>query len=453
MLAAMTAALAAKFNLQVPRYTSYPTAPHFGAAVDGQRYRRWLGELPAEAALSLYVHVPFCPSLCWFCGCTTRVVNRYEPVAAYLDSLLREIDLVAEALGARRPVSHVHFGGGSPTMLTGDDFERVMGRLRERFAVAERAEIAIEIDPRHLRPEFVDGLAAAGVTRASLGVQDFSPSVQRAINRVQAFGLTRSAAESLRAAGIGGLNLDLIYGLPRQTVERLRRSAQLALMLAPDRVALFGYAHVPWAKRHQRLIDEAELPGPEERLAQFTAASEAFVEGGMTAIGLDHFAAPSDGLALAAARGTLRRNFQGYTDDAADALIGFGPSAIAAVPRGYAQNEIDVRAWREAVDAGRLAVVRGLALDDDDRLRGDIIERLMCDLEVDVALLCRRHGRPVDDLAAAFVALEPLVEEGLAEVAGHRVRVPERGRPFVRLACAAFDAYLGRGTARHARAV
>ncbi len=449
----MTAALAAKFDLRVPRYTSYPTAPHFSAAVDAERYRRWLGELPSKATLSLYLHVPFCPSLCWFCGCSTRVVNRYGPVAAYLSSLAKEIDLVAEALGSRRAVSHIHFGGGSPTMLTGDDLVQVVARLRAHFAVAERAEIAVEIDPRHLRPEFVEGLAAAGVTRASLGVQDFGPSVQQAINRVQSFALTRGAVESLRAAGINRLNLDLIYGLPRQTVARVRRSARLALMLAPDRVALFGYAHVPWAKRHQRLIDEAELPGPDERLEQFSAASQAFVKGGMVAIGLDHFAAPSDGLARASRTGTLRRNFQGYTDDGAETLIGIGPSAIGAVPQGYAQNATDVRVWPDAVDAGRLAVVRGFALDDDDRLRGEVIERLMCDLEVDVAEACRRHGRAPDDLATAFSALEPLVSEGLVEVEGYRVRVPEAGRPFVRLACAAFDAYLGTGTARHAQAL
>ncbi len=442
-----------KYDLRVPRYTSYPTAPHFTPAVDAGQMSGWLKALPEGARLSLYLHVPFCSSLCWFCGCNMAVVNRHAPVARYVAGLAAEIDLIAEALGPGRTVSSIHFGGGSPTMLSADDFLALTARMRKRFRVAEDVEFSVEIDPRTLEEDFVHALALAGVTRASLGVQDFDPVVQKAVNRLQPLGTTRRVVRSLRERGIVRLNVDLMYGLPHQSVDGVALSAKLALGLVPDRVALFGYAHVPWMKRHQRLIDEDALPGPKERLRQFAAASEALVGGGMRVIGLDHFAAPWDGLARAAEAGSLRRNFQGYTDDKADALIGFGASAISTLPQGFAQNAGGVREWRAAIDAGDLAVTKGLALDDDDRLRAEVIERLMCDLAVDLETVCARHGRVADCLAPSLASLAPLIDDGLVEISGNRVRVPDRGRPFLRLACAAFDAYLNPGEERHARAV
>ena len=303
--------LLAKYDRPVPRYTSYPTAPHFHAGIGPAACRDWLAEVPAGLPVSIYLHVPFCQELCWYCGCHTTVARRYRPIAEYLELLLRELELVADALGGRRPVAHVHLGGGTPTMLAPDDLRRLGERLRERFAITADAEVAVEIEPRPLAPDTVGALAAIGVTRASLGLQDVNPEVQRAINRWQPFEVTERAVDWLREAGIRGINLDLIYGLPHQTVARVLRSVEAALSLRPDRVALFGYAHVPWMKRHQRLIDEAALPGPMERAAQLEAAAARLGEAGYVAIGLDHFALPEDSLARALRAGAAAPQLSG----------------------------------------------------------------------------------------------------------------------------------------------
>ncbi|MEX2649372.1 MAG: oxygen-independent coproporphyrinogen III oxidase [Alphaproteobacteria bacterium] len=448
----MNDALIARCEARVPRYTSYPTAPHFGAGVDAERYRAWLGALGARS-LSIYVHVPFCARLCWFCGCHTRVINAYEPVTRYVTTLLDEARAVSEAIGAAGPVRHVHWGGGTPTNLAPADVARLADGLRRDFAFADDAEFAVEIDPRTLTQGVVAALSEAGVNRASLGVQDFDPAVQAAINRHQSFAVTARAIEGLRRAGITRINIDLMYGLPGQTEAGVERTVDQAVGLAPDRLALFGYAHVPWLKRHQALIDAASLPDAGARFRQATAAAERLVGHGYVAIGLDHFARAQDDLAVAACTGRLRRNFQGYTTDAADALIGLGASAIGALPEGYAQNEVAVAAYAAAVKEHGLAVARGVALDDDDRLRRDAIERLMCDLAVDLDAVAGRHGRESEVFADALPALEPLVADGLVRIDGARVTVTESGRPFLRLAAAAFDRYLGAGQGRHAAAV
>ncbi len=445
--------LACKYDRPVPRYTSYPTAPHFTPDVDREVYREWLAALPGDAVLSLYLHVPFCDTLCWFCGCHTRVVNRYDPIARYSRLLEREIDLVADALPGRLAVAHVHFGGGTPTILEADDFGRLMDRLRTRFRLREDAEVAVEIDPRDLPPERIRGLAAAGVTRASLGVQDFDPKVQKAINRVQSYEETRAVVDGLREAGIAGINIDLMYGLPHQTVEGVVETVDRTLTLGPDRVALFGYAHVPWMKRHQRLIDEAHLPGTETRFRQARAAARRLAERGFVAIGLDHFARADDPMAVALAAGRLNRNFQGYTTDDAEVLIGFGASAIGALPQGYAQNAVELGAWRRAIEDGRLATERGVAVSAEDRLRRAIIQRLMCDLAVDLEEIAAAHGRSAADFADEIAALAPFVADGAVVVDGSRIAVTEAGRPLVRTVCAVFDTYLASGAGRHSRAI
>ena len=309
---------------RVPRYTSYPTAPHFHAGITGDTFRDWLTELPDGMPVSLYLHVPFCDTLCWFCGCHTKIVNSYSPLASYLDFLATEIARIAEILGPGHPVTHIHWGGGSPTMLSPADVLKVAGWLRERFEVAPDAEFAIEIDPRGLTDETIAALAKAGVNRASIGVQDCDDKVQKAINRIQPFEVTESAVTRLRAAGINALNIDLIYGLPYQTKEKLARTIEQMLTLDPDRLAVFGYAHVPHFKKHMQLIPTESLPSPEERAEQFELGHALLSASGYTAIGLDHFAKPTDALAIAQANGTLARNFQGYTTDSAPALIGLG---------------------------------------------------------------------------------------------------------------------------------
>lgn len=436
--------LLARYGGPVPRYTSYPTAPHFGPQVDAPTYAQWLGSLAPDAEVSIYVHVPFCAELCLYCGCQTSVARTYSPVAAFTDRLLDEIGLVADRLPHRLSARHIHFGGGTPTMLSDADFTRVMTRLRSVFDIADDAEIAIEIDPRVMDEAKAASLARNGVNRVSLGVQDFELDVQKAIRRMQSFEETAQVAAWLRAAGVPSINLDLIYGLPHQTLETVARTVRSALELEPDRIAVFGYAHVPWMKRHQALIPEDTLPGPSARLDQASLIAGMLNEAGFVSVGLDHFARPHDSLATKAVAGALKRNFQGYTTDDAPVLLGFGPSSIGALPEGYVQNIPATPAWHKAVAEGHLPVARGRALTAQDRLRRDVIERLMCDLAVDLEAVCDRHGVQTSVFDAERAALAPLEADGLAQVAGNVIRVPEEARSFTRVVCAVFDTYLPR---------
>jgi oxygen-independent coproporphyrinogen-3 oxidase len=441
--------LLAKYDRPVPRYTSYPTAPHFTGAVGPDRHAAWLAALPAGVSASLYLHIPFCDSLCWFCGCHMRVINRYSSISAYLELLRKEIDLAADAAGGRLAVRHLHFGGGSPDILKPDDVRGLVDHLRGRFAFADELEFAVEIDPRAADGPTIDAWAEAGATRASIGVQDFDPEVQQAINRLQSFECTARALDGLRAAGIERINIDLIYGLPHQTVAGIERTVEQVIALAPDRVALFGYAHVPALKPHQRLIDEQALPGGAERWAQFEVAAGLLQRAGYLWIGLDHFARPDDPLALASANGRLRRNFQGYTTDRCDALIGLGASAIGALPQGYVQNIVGFNDYAATVRAGRLPIARGIALGSDDHLRRAVIERLMCDRRVDLAAVAGANR----DFGPELDRLVDMAADGVVEVEGSVIAVTERGRPLLRAVCAVFDRYLVPDAGRHSRAV
>ncbi len=436
----------------VPRYTSYPTAPNFSAAIGEREYRAWLGSAPPDAGASIYVHVPFCRSMCWYCGCHTTVASRADPVERYVAALEREAELVAGAAKARFRVRHVHLGGGTPTLMAPDRMIRLMSVLRSLFRFDRSAEVAIEIDPRTLDGAMAAALGAAGFTRASLGVQSFDPDVQQKINRIQSFDQTEAAASMLRRNGIGGLNLDLIYGLPLQTIESCAATVEQALRLAPDRFAVFGYAHVPSFKRHQRRIDAASLPGPAKRLAQFEAIAALLGAAGYVQIGLDHFARPQDSLARAAAAGRMRRNFQGYTNDDSPLLIGLGASAIGRLAQGYVQNVVVIGRYEQRVAAGKLPVERGCSLSPEDRLRGRIIERIMCDYEVDVGALCAGFGRNPDGLIKD-ARLDRLQLDGLIERSGTWVRVLPEARPLVRSVAAAFDSYLPGAEEFHARAL
>nr|WP_314442445.1 oxygen-independent coproporphyrinogen III oxidase [uncultured Sphingomonas sp.] len=428
----------------VPRYTSYPTAPHFAPAADDHAYRDWLADLPSGEPLSLYVHVPFCRAMCWYCGCHTSVTRREAPVSRYVAALAQEIAMVAALVGPGHRAGHLHFGGGTPTLVRPDEFTALMRQLRARFAFASDTEVAIEIDPRTLAPDMAVALGEGGVTRASIGVQSFDAQVQRAINRLQSFEVTREAVERLRNAGIASFNFDLLYGLPFQTVANCVETVDLALLLRPDRLSLFGYAHVPSFKQHQRKIDAADLPGAAERLAQFEAMAERLQQAGYLRIGLDHFALPSDSMAWAAAAGTLHRNFQGYTTDGCATLIGFGASSIGRLPQGFVQNAATTPNYERRIAAGSLATVRQCALSPEDRRRGALIERLMCDYRVDLT--------GASDLADES-RLAPLIADGLIRRTGEVIELLPEARPLVRTVAAAFDAYLEEGAGRHARAL
>ncbi|MGZ8998003.1 MAG: oxygen-independent coproporphyrinogen III oxidase [Allosphingosinicella sp.] len=436
----------------LPRYTSYPTAPHFSPAVDAATYGAWLQQVEPGSNLSLYLHFPFCRSMCWYCGCHTTVTARAEPLSVYLESIVSEMWLVARKLPPGCLVRHVHFGGGTPTLISPADFTQLMTALRSHFGVARDAEIAVEIDPRNLAPDLVSALAAGGVRRASLGVQTFDEVVQRAINRVQDFATVAAAVASLKLAGIHSLNFDLIYGLPFQTVQSCIETVQEALRLDPDRFAVFGYAHVPSFKAHQRKIDAATLPDARERLAQAAAIESALVAAGYVRVGLDHFAKPDDSLAIALRTGALHRNFQGYTTDDCPVLIGLGASAISRLEQGFVQNIVGIGAYQNQVRQGRLPIARGYRLSDEDRLRGALIERLMCDQKVDIASVCRAFGSDPDRFVDApeILALEA---DGVIAKVGSEIRMCSESRPLVRAVAAAFDQHLGTGTVIHSRAV
>jgi oxygen-independent coproporphyrinogen III oxidase len=437
----------------VPRYTSYPTAPQFKAGFEPGAYARWLGEIRPEATLSLYLHIPFCDQLCWFCACRTQGAKRYAPLVRYLDLLEREIAMVAEHLGPDRRIVQMHWGGGSPTILKPEDMARLHATMAAHFPGVDGASFAVEIDPRDMTEARLDALAAAGMTRASIGVQDFDIAVQKAIGRMQGHELTRDVMIGLRARGVDSVNVDFLYGLPHQTQASLARTIEQVLELRPDRLALFGYAHVPWMAKRQKMIPEAALPGTEERRAQAALARRLLIEAGYRPIGIDHFALPGDSLAEAAEARTMRRNFQGYTVDHADALIGMGASAIGSLPQGYVQNDPVTASWQLRVEAGKLPVAKNIALTLEDRIRRDVIEQILCFFSLDLSRIERAYGdfaRPIAETAATLVEAAP---EGALTPWGGGFVIAEAWHAHARLIAAEFDAYLPGSAARHSLAV
>ncbi len=443
----LAATLPASYALaNLPRYTSYPTAPHFGPLAEAE-YRAWLQGIGAGDTLSLYLHIPFCRQLCWYCGCHTAVTRGDTRTSRYAAALRQEAALLAAALPAHGGVAALHLGGGTPSTLGAAALRDLLAALRAGFGFNPGAELAVELDPRILDAAVVAALAEGGINRASLGVQDISPAVQQRIGRVQSTQLVADAVRSLRAAGIAAINMDLMYGLPGQGVAEVEASARFAAEQGADRVAVFGYAHVPWMKVHQNAIRAEELPGAMERLRQAEAAEAVLVAAGYVAIGLDHFARPDDSMALMQRAGTLRRNFQGYTTDTAPALLGLGASAIGSLPAGYAQNQVDERKYLAAVQAGQLPVTRGRAISEDDRLRRRIIEQVMCDFRLPLAPL------PPAVLDAAMPGLRQLADDGIVALQPGLLEVTPLGRRYVRHVAACFDAYLGTGSGRHSKAV
>ena len=445
--------LAARLGENVPRYTSYPTAPHFHPGVDAAVQKGWLEALEGGDEISLYLHIPYCDRLCWFCACHTKQTRHYEPVTAFLRSLHAEIATIAGHVRGKASVRAIHFGGGSPTMLKPEDMVALGTVLRDSFDFLPNTKISVEIDPNDMDDARLDALAEIGMTRASLGVQDFDPKVQKAINREQSFLQTKAVVDGVRSRGAESVNLDLLYGLPHQTRESVCSTVAQALTVEPDRMALFGYAHVPWFKKHQTMIDEAWLPGPTERFAQSRLAALAIVDKGYEAIGLDHFAKPGDALAVAACTGALHRNFQGYTEDRCATLIGVGPSSISRFRQGYAQNMPSTAEYGRMVANGGLAAVRGIAFSDDDRVRGWIIERLMCDFAFSAIDLVERFGEAGQKLLIQASSIAVQDPARVLELQGDSFVVLAKSRPFVRSIAAKFDKYFESGTARHSVAI
>ncbi len=449
----MDATIAKYSTMAVPRYTSYPTVPHFSDAVSAGDYAGWLANLNPSEPLSLYLHVPFCRQLCWYCGCNMKLASRDEPVAKYAATLMQEIELLASKLPARMTLSHLHWGGGTPTSLTPGDLAQAMDTVRRNFDFTPDAEIALESDPRTLSEHMIERIGALGFTRASFGVQEFDPKVQKAINRIQPPEMVARAVDGLRAAGVSDINFDLIYGLPFQTKDTLVATIQACAAMHPDRLALFGYAHVPWMAKKQRLIPEAALPGASERLQQAKAAADTLRELGYDSIGLDHFALPTDPLAKAARKGELRRNFQGYTTDRAQTLLGVGATSIGRTPQGYVQNISETGAWARAVEAGVLPVAKGHALRGEDAVRSCIIENLMCFGEVDIDAVRDAFPMMGDGFTNELAHLAHYAADGIVTIDGGKVRIADGARSLVRVIASVFDEYHHARRANHSMAV
>lgn len=434
--------LVKKYNVAGPRYTSYPPATRFTDQVDRARLAETISaNNQGERGLSLYFHIPFCETLCWFCGCTTVITKNHGESRPYLDYLEREVAQMAARLNPRRRVVQLHWGGGSPTFLQPGEIRRLGEITRKHFQFADDLEAGVEIDPRRLSREHIVALREIGFNRASLGVQDFEPQVQEAIHRIQPRDLTQRVLDWARELGFGSVNFDLIYGLPHQTAESFNRTLDAVLAMSPDRLAVFSYAHVPWIKPAQKILEQKVLPSPETKLELLKTVIERLTENGRYVyIGMDHFARPADELVAAQRGKTLQRNFQGYSTRGNADIYSFGMSAISQVSDAYWQNEKELPAYFAALDAGRSPLARGYLLTAEDKVRRETIMRVMCDLSLDFAAMSQKLGIAfTDHFAAELAALAPFEADGLVKRRADGLEVTDAGRLFIRNIAMCFD--------------
>ncbi len=444
------AELLERFGGRGPRYTSYPTADRFDERVDAERYGRALVERAGRRgeSLGLYVHIPFCRVICYYCACNKIGTRHVEQSTPYLEALRREMTLVTDRTGRGQPVRHLHFGGGTPTFMPDAELAQLVGSLREYFAFSDDGEYSIEVDPRTVGTQRIRALRDMGLNRISLGVQDFDPTVQAAVNRIQSYEQTVALIDAARESGFRSINVDLIYGLPKQNPESFGETLRKTVAAAPDRIALYHYAHLPTLFKPQRRISEADLPSSEAKARMFETAVSVFESAGYRHLGLDHFARENDELAIAQREGRLHRNFQGYCSHDAGDLIALGVSAISSVGDVYAQNDKVLDGYYRRIERGELPVVRGIALDDDDFVRRDAIQSLMCDFSLDWDALDARRG--IDSrklLADAQAALAPLAEAGAVRIDERGIEVLPRGKLLVRAVAMAFDRHLAQQAA------
>lgn len=444
----VTVALLRKYDKAGPRYTSYPTAIEFNPTYGHDAYVAKLAEADAAAdePLSLYLHLPFCEQRCWFCGCNVVISRNRDVSSKYLGYLHRELDMLAAHLPHRRRVSQYHWGGGTPTYLTPAEIAALHRKVTDHFVLDDDAEVALEVDPRVTTDEQIRLLRDLGFNRVSMGVQDFTPEVQAAVNRNQSASQTRALFETCRKAGFRSINVDLIYGLPKQRVDTFADNIRVALELRPERVALYSYAYVPWIRAQQKYIRAEDLPSVEDKLRLFVIAREMFLEAGYAAIGMDHFALPEDELATALAKRRLHRNFMGYTVAMGSDMVAAGVSAIGDVRSSFAQNHKKLTPYYADLDAGRFPVERGYLLDADDRIRREVIARLMCNFYLDRAEIERRFGIDFGDYfrveLGELAADDGPVRHGFLRIEPDHLEVVGHGRLFVRNIAMVFDRYL-----------
>jgi len=441
-------ALIRRFDQSGPRYTSYPTADRFQRDYPAAAYLDHLARRaasPRPAPLSVYVHLPFCESLCYFCGCNKIITQDHSRSAEYLEILFREMDLLSPHLGAARQTVQLHLGGGTPTFLSAAELTALMDQIRRHFDFTEDAELGVEIDPRTVTPDSLAMLAGLGFNRTSFGVQDFDPDVQAAVNRIQPYDMVRVALQASRDNGFQSINADLIYGLPKQTLDSFSRTLDQLIGLSPDRIALYNYAHLPDRFKSQRLIHAEDLPSADTRLQIFLMSVRRLLAAGYVYIGLDHFAKPDDELNRARLGQSLHRNFQGYTTRAECDLVGFGISAIGKVGDAYVQNHHSLNAYRNVLERGELPTAKGFDLSPEDAIRREIIMALMCSMPLDFDAFRQRHGQDFEScFADELQRLQPYVDAGLLARDGRSLRVLPRGRVFVRAFAMVFDQYVRR---------
>ncbi len=429
------------FEARAPRYTSYPTAVQFTNNVGADFTAAELAALNVDTPVSVYIHIPFCERLCWFCACRTQGTKSASPVAAYLDRVIMEIDMVAGHLPEGIKAGRIHWGGGTPTILTPDQITRLSKALEQKIPRTKDAEFSVEIDPTLVDQPKIDALVRAGMNRASIGVQDFAQKVQDAIGREQSFEATKKCVEMLRRANVASLNMDILYGLPHQTKSSVHQTILKVCDLSPDRIALYGYAHVPWMAKRQQLIDETALPNGESRHGLFKFMAQELSDKGYASIGIDHFAKPTDSMAQTQSRGQLRRNFQGYTTDGMDTLIGLGASSISQYPGGYAQNAAKSSDYARSIQAGTLATYRGIKTSLQDRLIARTIEMIMCDFAVDFTALSDQFS---GDLSALSKGIDALKKDfsGIVQFSDTGFKIVKHQRSLARLIAKTFDQYI-----------
>jgi len=437
-----------KYDQPGPRYTSYPTAPYFHEGVDEQVYRKHIekdNQLKKDEPISLYFHLPFCDTLCYFCGCNMMVTHNRQKIEKYINYLIKEMALLRPLIGEKRKVMQLHWGGGTPTYLSPEQIRRLGNAIREFFDFEDEAEVSVEIDPRELTREHMEALKEVGFNRCSMGVQDFNPQVQKTVNRIQPEDITRQTVDWARELGFQSINIDLMYGLPFQTVEMFEKTLDIILDIDPDRLAVFNYAHLPSMIKHQRLIKDEWLPKPEEKLQLLKLSIEKLTSSGYVYIGMDHFAKPDDELTLAMNEGTLYRNFQGYSIHAGLNLFAIGITSISMLSNLYVQNVKKLNPYYERLEKGQLPVFKGVELTEDDILRREVITELMCNFYLDKKKIEQKYNLIFDDyFADALEKLVPLQQDGLIELQENYLKVTTMGRLLIRNIAMQFDYYLAK---------